>query len=57
MHSTFLPGFPNGWHCVCNAKDIENGAWPLPRPQNPEAPKLESESSAQALIGLGFRPL
>lgn len=21
----FPPGFPNGWHCVCNAKDIENG--------------------------------
>jgi len=21
----FPPGFPNGWHCVCNATDIEHG--------------------------------
>lgn len=22
----FPPGFPNGWHCVCNATDLEGGA-------------------------------
>lgn len=22
----FPPGFPNGWHCVCNAVDLEGGA-------------------------------
>ena len=21
----FPPGFPNGWHCVCNATDLEHG--------------------------------
>jgi len=21
----FQPGFPNGWHCVCNTTDLENG--------------------------------